>query len=90
MHADYSLVIGERIIVPSSIVQLLVKVRINTTLGTTAKEDTPDDVDSIKSALKANEEKDNEFLQSKRDNEEIKDGRKVLSRAHAPFWPTVR
>lgn len=83
------IVIGERIIVPSSIVQLLVKVRVNPPTGSTVKEETSDDVDVVKKALKANEEKDNEFLQSKRDNEEITDNRQVLGRAHAPYWPAV-
>ena len=46
IHVDIFLVIGERIIVPSSIVQLLVKVRINTALGISTKEETPDDVES--------------------------------------------
>lgn len=48
-----------------------------------------EDVDTVKRAIKVNEEKDTEFLASGKDSEET-DGNRGLGFAHAPYWPEVR
>ncbi|KAI5125002.1 hypothetical protein M0805_007426 [Coniferiporia weirii] len=86
-------VIGERIVTPLSIVQLLVKVRISPPARHDAKYGTngdKEDVDTIKRIIKTNEERDNAFLTSKRDSEELTDGLNTLGQAHAPYWPATR
>ncbi|THH10242.1 hypothetical protein EW145_g1464 [Phellinidium pouzarii] len=86
-------VIGERIVTPLSIVQLLVKVRMSPPVNSkvrTSSTETKEDVDAIKQIIKTNDEKDTAFLTSKRDNEELAEGAKLLGRAHAPYWPAIR
>ena len=58
-------------------------------LGTT-EPDIPEDVDTVKCAIKYNKEKDYDFLANgKGDSEEI-DNNKGLVFAHVPYWPEVR
>ncbi|KAF5366562.1 hypothetical protein D9758_008999 [Tetrapyrgos nigripes] len=88
-------VIDERIVTPSSIVFLVVKLRIvpptQSSLKST-KERTPEE---IKKSIRANEEKDNAFLLSRKDAEdiEVKEGEEQATAegyAHAPYWPGNR
>ncbi|KAF9468774.1 translocation protein sec63 [Collybia nuda] len=81
-------VIGERVVTPSSIVFLVVKLRLSP----------PDKVHSVKEELdanntkrviKMNDEKDEEFLTSRKEVEEMSDDF-VGGLAHAPYWPGER
>ncbi|KAI6003519.1 translocation protein sec63 [Pisolithus orientalis] len=79
-------VIGERVVTPSSIVFLLVKLRLKdlSTLpidGTKSEVAEPEDSPS-------NNEIDEKFLHSRRDAEEIEVGDTGV--AHAPYWPGLR
>ncbi|EEB87109.1 hypothetical protein MPER_15679, partial [Moniliophthora perniciosa FA553] len=69
VDASYK-VIGERIITPSSIVYLILKLRISPpgTNGNSQKKEP--DVDTVKKYIKINEEKDNEFLLSRKEAED--------------------
>ncbi|KAJ8085815.1 secretory subunit [Marasmius tenuissimus] len=81
-------VIGERVIVPSSIVYLVVKLRI--TPPNHKRNDKPElTADQVKKSIKANDEKDNEFLLDKKDAETV-DEAHVAGYAHAPYWPGNR
>ncbi|TFK35050.1 DnaJ-domain-containing protein [Crucibulum laeve] len=79
-------VIGERIIVPSSIIYLVVKLRISPPGTKTEKELS---VDETKRVIKANDEKDDKFLLAKGDTEELP-GDVTSGWAHAPYWPGER
>ncbi|EJD01240.1 uncharacterized protein FOMMEDRAFT_126005 [Fomitiporia mediterranea MF3/22] len=85
-------VLGERIVTPLSIVQLVVKARITPPTGATVKQEEKEtsDVDVIKRSIKENEEKDQAFLSSKRDSEDLTNGLTIAKRAHTPFWPAPR
>lgn len=82
-------VIGERLVTPSSIVFLVVKLRLvppaHTPAATLAKEL---DAEETKKAIKGNEEKDLAFLNGKKEAEDL-DGGNTGGYAHAPFWPGV-
>lgn len=79
------IVIGERIVTPSAIVHLVVKLRISPPLDDNI---TLQGEKVAQSNSKAEEEKDNEFLISKRDSEES--ANIATNRAaHAPYWPGV-
>ncbi|KAK7450993.1 secretory subunit [Stygiomarasmius scandens] len=85
-------VIGERIVTPSSIVYLVVKLRLSPP-GRAKKEETKKEptVDEVKKSIRANEEKDNAFLMSRKDAEDLPEGAEDGSGwAHAPFWPGNR
>lgn len=79
------IVIGERIVTPSAIVQLFIKARITPPVGNLPAPLSQDE----KRTLKANEEKDADFLAGKRDSEELANGLKPIGWAHTPLWPTV-
>lgn len=82
-------VIGERIVAPQSIVFLLVKLRI--VPPTTPKAEKKDNsVDETKRLIKLNDEKDIQFLTSKKELEELPEGTKAPGYAHAPYWPANR
>ncbi|TDL14651.1 hypothetical protein BD410DRAFT_757056 [Rickenella mellea] len=83
-------VLGERIVTPSSIVQLLVKLRVTPPGSVVHPENDEEDVDRIKAKLKANDEKDNTFLASRKDAEDMSDQELASGWAHAPFWPARR
>jgi translocation protein SEC63 len=84
-------VIGERIVTPSSIVYLVVKLRLVPPTDTASvKEEAALDVDETKRILHATEERDSAFLTSGKDTEVLKPGQVVNGGAHAPFWPGVR
>ncbi|KAG8935466.1 secretory subunit [Tulasnella sp. 418] len=85
-------VIGERIITPGAIVQLVFKLRV---VSPTAKPTpavsngtaTPDkEDDSHNEELKLEEE----FLTSKQEAEDLQPGAVPLEEAHAPYWPSAR
>ncbi|KII96122.1 hypothetical protein PLICRDRAFT_170703 [Plicaturopsis crispa FD-325 SS-3] len=79
-------VIGERVVTPSSIVFLVVKLRISPPSPSPLPP--KEDADDVK-ASKSNEEKDNLFLNSKQDAEDLRDSAAVRL-AHAPYWPGNR
>lgn len=81
------LVIGERLVVPSSIVYLVVKLRLTPPRGSPAPATKEKDAEETKRILKFNDEKDNQFLNSKDESEGESSG---ASWAHAPYWPGVR
>ena len=80
------IVIGERVVTPSSIIYLLVKLRI-TPFASEPKEKEPT-VDEAKKAVEAEEAADEEFLTSRLEAEEIPQSHQSGT-AHAPFWPGV-
>ncbi|KAL5530223.1 SEC63 [Sanghuangporus sanghuang] len=83
-------VIGERIVTPLSIVQLVIKARISPPGAAVKMESKESDVDSIKRSIKENEEKDEAFLSSKRDSEDLTNVLVIARKAHTPFWPAPR
>ena len=66
---------------------MLIKARISP-LGT-VESDVPEDVDTVKRAIKFNEEKDYDFLANGKGDSEESDNNKGLGFAHAPYWPEV-
>ncbi|KAF8655190.1 hypothetical protein AX16_003222 [Volvariella volvacea WC 439] len=82
-------VIGERIVVSSSIVYLLVKLRIAPPTGS-QEEEKELSVEDAKKAAKLNEEKDQQFLTSRKEVEDLPEHIKPSGYAHAPLWPGNR
>ncbi|KAH9483171.1 Translocation protein sec63 [Psilocybe cubensis] len=82
-------VIGERIVTPSSIIYLLVKLRI-TPPGSTPSTPVELTVDETKKAVQLEEEIDEKFLASRLDAEELPSSKTNGGAAHAPFWPGTR
>jgi len=73
-------VIDDRVVTPSSIVYLVVKVRL-----------TPPTASPVRpEVVKINEKRNYEFLTSKKDAEDIVSETPLNSTAHAPHWPTDR
>ncbi|KAF8632412.1 hypothetical protein AX17_004853 [Amanita inopinata Kibby_2008] len=89
-------VIGERVVSPSSIVYLIVKLRLKSpvaTSSTNGAESKERDVEDIKRRVRQNEEQEEEFLKSRKDAEDLPedDAVKIASMtAHAPWWPGDR
>lgn len=75
-------VIGERFITPSSIVFLLVKLRLASPADSTS-DAKPADADA-----KAQEQREHEFLMGRKDAEDLPEGA-TSGWAHAPYWPAV-
>ncbi|KIK17816.1 hypothetical protein PISMIDRAFT_14791 [Pisolithus microcarpus 441] len=79
-------VIGERVVTPSSIVFLLVKLRLrdlsSLPIDTIKSEDTEAEGSPVNDGI------DEKFLHSRRDAEEIEVGDTGF--VHAPYWPGVR
>lgn len=76
--------IGERLVTPSSIVFLLVKLRLRRPL----QNDTPSSIsEKSAKAIREDREKDDKFLNSRKDTEDIEGALPVW--AHAPHWPGV-
>ncbi|OCH84523.1 DnaJ-domain-containing protein [Obba rivulosa] len=71
-------VIGEKFVVPSSIVFLLVKLRLTPPFAQAQQE------------VQVDEDRDNEFLLSRKDAEDLPTGDLGTGWAHAPFWPANR
>jgi len=84
------IVIGERLVTPSSIVFFIVKLRLSPPRDRSAPETiSSEDVEETKRKIKSNEEKDAEFLTSRKDAEDVPES--VTSGwAHAPYWPGNR
>lgn len=82
-------VIGERIVTPSSIVFLVIKLRLSppTLTPVTPKEL---DVDETKRRIKYNDEKDEEFLNSRKETEDLASEDSLTGWVHAPYWPGGR
>ncbi|KAI0773666.1 DnaJ-domain-containing protein [Fomes fomentarius] len=76
-------VIGERYVTPSSFVHLLVKLRV----VPLSKEGS---VLPIPKQTKESDKRDNEFLLSKKDTEDLPQGDYASGYAHAPYWPANR
>lgn len=78
-------VIGERLVTPSSIVFLLVKLRLRRPL----QSDAPSSIsEKSAKAIREDREKDDKFLNSRKDAEDIEGATPVW--AHAPHWPGLR
>lgn len=75
-------VIGDRFITPSSIVFLVVKLRL-VPAGIAASNQNPIELDT-----KAQVDRENEFLRSRNDAEDLPEGA-ASGWAHAPYWPAV-
>ncbi|KAJ7623440.1 Sec63 Brl domain-containing protein [Roridomyces roridus] len=82
-------VIGERIIVPASIVYLVVKLRV-TPPGEESPVNEELDGEAAKRQRRALEEREQTFLASRRDAEDPQPGQVYSGGAHAPFWPSTR
>lgn len=80
-------VIGERVVTPSSIVFLVVKLRLTPPGKTIERRELT--VDETKKAIKSNDEKDDKFLTGRGDVEEL-ENEDIVTAAHAPYWPGVR
>ena len=82
-------VIGDRIVTPSSIVFLVVKLRLSPPpLAPVARKEPT--AEEVKQILKFNEDKDEEFLVSRKEAEDIASDESVVGPAHAPYWPAER
>ncbi|KAF7370828.1 J domain-containing protein [Mycena sanguinolenta] len=79
-------VIGERIIVPSSIVYLVVKLRVAPPGAEPAKPAEADG-ENVKRLGRLAEERELAFLNSRKDAEDLQPGQTFSGGAHAPFWP---
>ncbi|KAJ7224482.1 Sec63 Brl domain-containing protein [Mycena pura] len=82
-------VIGERIITPSSIVYLVVKLRLVPPGAEPPKQEEVDG-EAVKRLKRAVEERELAFLNSRKDAEDLRPGQTFSGGAHAPFWPGTR
>ncbi|KAJ7636042.1 Sec63 Brl domain-containing protein [Mycena polygramma] len=82
-------VIGERIITPSSIVYLVVKLRV-TPPGAEPSQEEEVNAEDAKKSGRAAEEREMAFLNSRKDAEDLQPGQVFSGGAHAPFWPGIR
>jgi translocation protein SEC63 len=78
-------VVGERLITPSSIVYLIVKLRLLPPRDLSVPSE--EDLEQVKRAIKMNEDKDVDFLISRKDAEDASED--YACWAHAPYWPGV-
>ncbi|KAF7309615.1 J domain-containing protein [Mycena indigotica] len=83
-------VIGERIITPSSIVYLVVKLRVVPPGSPEPPKQEELEPDQAKRLNRAAEEREQAFLNSKREAEDLQAGQVFSGGAHAPFWPGTR
>ena len=79
-------VIGESIVTPSSIVYLLVKLRISPPGVKVAKKELS--VEETKRLAQATAKVDEQFLSTRQDGEDL-DASSTNGFAHAPYWPGV-
>ena len=79
-------VIGETIVTPSSIVYLLVKLRISPPGVSVAKKELS--VEETKRLAQTTAKEDEEFLSTRQDAEDL-DAASISGFAHAPYWPGV-
>ncbi|KAK7031359.1 J domain-containing protein [Favolaschia claudopus] len=83
-------VIGERIITPASIVYLVVKLRVVPTDAQPTKPAEINGGDDVKRLARAAEEREQTFLNSRKDAEDLRPGQVFSGGAHAPYWPGTR
>jgi len=83
-------VIGERLVTPSSIVYLVVKLRLSSSHGSSSVALIDKDAEETKRIVKLIEEKDNQFLVSRKDAEDDPSNDIRSWWAHAPYWPEQR
>ncbi|EJD35962.1 hypothetical protein AURDEDRAFT_147310, partial [Auricularia subglabra TFB-10046 SS5] len=83
-------VIGEKVVTPSAIMQLVFKLRLAPPLGSRPAEKEETDVGKIKADLKYNEEIDEQFIAGRKDAEDLEPGVQGSGYAHAPYWPANR
>lgn len=84
-------VIGERIVTPNAIVNLLFRAQVVPRVKLQGKEkETELSVDEAKAAAKALDERENTFLGTRHEAEIFEDEATELTKfAHAPHWPEV-
>ncbi|CAE6476988.1 unnamed protein product [Rhizoctonia solani] len=83
-------VIGERIVTPNAIVNLVFRAQIVPRVKPEGKE-TELSVEEAKTAAKVLEERENTFLATRHETEPLDEGATELTRfAHAPHWPENR
>jgi len=80
-------VIGESVVTPSSIVYLLVKLRISPPGATVEKKELS--VEETKRLAQATAKEDEQFLSTREDAEDL-DASSTHGFAHAPYWPGTR
>ena len=86
------IVIGERIVTPGAIVQLVFKLRLTPPTAALAgptipsPEPTPEE---RKKEIQEEDEREQAFLTSKEDADELLPGLTIPGVAHAPRWPVV-
>ncbi|KAH7904234.1 translocation protein sec63 [Hygrophoropsis aurantiaca] len=80
-------VIGERLVTPSSIVFLFVKLRLHSPLHSSSPAPTPSSTDQRKRDI-LNAEKDDQFLNNRNEAEDQDSNPNRW--AHAPYWPAHR
>ncbi|KAF8603419.1 hypothetical protein BDV93DRAFT_544628 [Ceratobasidium sp. AG-I] len=85
-------VIGERIVTPNAIVNLVFRARVVPRLGDgeKEKEDKEESVDEAKARVKELGEREDTFLASRHESEPLEEGEEVIRWAHAPRWPENR
>jgi translocation protein SEC63 len=81
-------VIGERIVTPSSIVFLVVKLRLSPPSTSAVEKELG--VAELKHNNRDVEKKDDEFLASRNEMEDLSPDGTPSGWAHAPYWPGVR
>jgi translocation protein SEC63 len=81
---DAASVIGERIITPLAIIFLVVKLRVPSQAPISKNSST------MSPPPKGTEARDQEFLTSKKDAEDLSLDGAGSAWAHAPYWPLVR
>lgn len=79
------IVIGERIVTPSALVHLVVRLRIVPPSSEESNGKAKEGSGEVIADVKAEEG----FLKSAKDAEEMPEGADALSAAHAPHWPAV-
>lgn len=75
-------VIGDRLVTPSSFVYLIVKVRLTPPVSSTP-------IPKVDEDAANNDQRDNEFLNSRKDVEDLIDEQGSGRWVHAPHWPSV-
>ncbi|KAF8905804.1 hypothetical protein CPB84DRAFT_1844796 [Gymnopilus junonius] len=83
-------VIGEKTVTPSAIIYLLVKLRISPPGSSSSESEKEPTVDEKKKAVQTEEQRDDKFLSSRSDSEDLPASKANSYAAHAPFWPGTR
>ncbi|CAE6422386.1 unnamed protein product [Rhizoctonia solani] len=84
-------VIGERIVTPNAIVNLLFRAQVVPRVKSEGKDkETELSVDEAKAAAKALDERENTFLSTRHEAEPFEETAEVTKYAHAPHWPENR